>query len=420
MHALCRDCLSWFERPVGVRCPKCAGPRLITHAELDRVSVAHLDCDAFYATVEKRDNPELRDRPVIVGGGRRGVVSASCYIARVAGVRSAMPMFQALRLCPEAEVIRPRMEVYGAVGRKIRARMRALTPLVEPLSLDEAFLDLSGTQRLLGGPPAMVMARLALEIEREIGVTVSIGLSHNKYLAKIASDLDKPRGFAVIGRAETVSFLAPRSVRTIWGVGAALAERLESDGIRTNADLARADPRLLVARYGRIGRRLHELAIGIDNRRVNPDHPVKSISSETTFEHDIGDAEKLSGHLWRVAVAASDRAKSKDIGGRTVVLKLKTASFRTLTRQRRLQDPTNRAEDLYHSAEPMLLAELERGPFRLIGVGLTALSALQPGREIPAQLFDDGRERRARAEDATDQIRRRFGSEAIMRGRALR
>src|SRR5690625_1200266 len=291
MHALCRDCLAWFNRPVGVRCPKCSGPRLVNHAELDRVTIAHLDCDAFYASVEKRDNPELRDRALIVGGGRRGVVSTCCYIARVAGVRSAMPMFQALRLCPEAVVVRPRVEVYGAVGREIRKRMRALTPLVEPLSLDEAFLDLSGTQRLLGGPPAMVMARLALEIERELGATVSIALSHNKYLAKIASDPDKPRGFAVSGPAETVSFLAPRSVRTIWGVGAALAKRLEEDGIRTNADISGTDPPVLIARYGRMGRRLHELAIGIDNRRVNPDHPVKSISSETTFEQDIGDAE---------------------------------------------------------------------------------------------------------------------------------
>lgn len=420
MHALCRDCLAWFDRPVGIRCPKCSGPRLISHAELDRVTVAHLDCDAFYAAVEKRDNPELRDKALIVGGGRRGVVATCCYIARVAGVRSAMPMFQALRLCPEAVVVRPRMELYGEVGREIRERMRALTPLVEPLSMDEAFLDLSGTQRLLGGPPAMVMARLALEIERELGVTVSIGLSHNKYLAKIASDLDKPRGFAVIGRAETVSFLAPRSVRTIWGVGAALAKKLEADGIRTNADISRTDPQMLVARYGKMGQRLHELSIGIDNRRVSPDSFAKSISSETTFEHDIGDADRLSGHLWRLAVAASDRAKSREIGGSTVVLKLKTANFRTLTRQRRLHCPTNHAEDLYHTAEPMLIGELERGPFRLIGVGFTALSPLQPGSKAPPRLFDDGAENRARAELATDQIRRRFGNDAIIRGRALR
>lgn len=298
--------------------------------------------------------------------------------------------------------------------------MRALTPLVEPLSLDEAFLDLSGTQRLLGRSPAMTVAKLALEIEREIGITVSIGLSHNKYLAKTASDLDKPCGFSVIGRAETVGFLAPRSVRTIWGVGNALADRLEADGFRTNADLASADAADLVARYGRVGRKLHDLAIGIDNRRVNPDQPVKSISSETTFDEDIGDADRLIGHLWRVAVAASDRAKSKELGGSTVVLKLKTASFRTLTRQRRLGRPTNLAEDLYHIAEAMVHAELARGPFRLIGVGITALSPLVPDGPLPPRLFADAADARARAEEATDRIRRRYGRNAIIRGRALR
>jgi DNA polymerase-4 len=420
MPALCRDCLCWYDRPPGVRCPKCSGPRLVSHPELDRVAIAHLDCDAFYASVEKRDNPELRDKAVIVGGGRRGVVSTCCYVARVAGVRSAMPMYQALKLCPEAVVVRPRMEVYDAVGRDIRARMRALTPLVEPLSLDEAFLDLSGTQRLLGGPPAMTMARLALDIEREVGVTVSVGLSHNKYLAKTASDLDKPRGFAVIGRAETPGFLAPRPVRSIWGVGKALAERLEADGLRTNADLRRVDADTLVARYGRIGRRLHDLAVGIDNRRVNPDQPVKSVSSETTFDEDIGDADRLIGHLWRLAVATSDRAKTKELGGGTVVLKLRTREFRTLTRQRRLARPTNLADEIYRAAEPMLTAELARGPFRLIGVGLSALSTLTPGGPPPPRLFADPADGQARAEAASDSIRRRYGKNAIMRGRALR
>ena len=420
MPALCRDCLSWFDRPSGVRCPKCLGPRLVNHPELDRVPIAHLDCDAFYASVEKRDNPDLRDKAVIVGGGRRGVVSTCCYIARVAGVRSAMPMFKALELCPEAVVVRPRMEVYDAVGREIRARMRALTPMVEPLSLDEAFMDLSGTQRLLGGPPAMTMARLALEIEREIGVTVSVGISHNKYLAKTASDLDKPRGFAVIGRAETLGFLAPRPVRTIWGVGSALADRLEADGLRTNADLRRVPAEALVARYGRIGRRLHDLALGIDNRRVNPEQPVKSISSETTFDEDTGDADRLIGHLWRLAVQTSDRAKSKEMGGRIVVLKLKTREFQTLTRQCRLPDPTNLADAIYHAAEPMLADELGRGPFRLLGVGIAALSPLVPGAPPPPRLFVDPADGRARAEAASDRIRRRFGRDAIMRGRALR
>jgi DNA polymerase IV len=214
MSVLCRDCVARFaERPA--RCPSCGSPRLLAHAELDSLAIAHLDCDAFYASVEKRDNPALRDQPVIVGGGRRGVVSAACYIARLYGVRSAMPMFKALAACPHATVIHPDMAKYARVGREVRDMMRSLTPLVEPLSIDEAFLDLAGTEHLHHGSPARSLARLALEVERRIGVTVSIGLSYNKFLAKIASDLDKPRGFAVIGRGEAVEFLGGKPVGLI-------------------------------------------------------------------------------------------------------------------------------------------------------------------------------------------------------------
>ena len=417
--ALCRDCLSWFDSAPTLRCPKCAGPRLLSHPELDRLTIAHMDCDAFYASVEKRDNPDLQDKPVIVGGGKRGVVSTCCYIARVAGVRSAMPMFKALELCPDAVVLKPRMEIYDQIGRDIRSRMRRLTPMVEPLSLDEAFMDLTGTQRLLGHPPALTMATLAREIERELGISVSVGLSHNKYLAKVASDLDKPRGFSVVGKAETLDFLAERPVRSIWGVGKALADRLEADGLTTNRDLRNFEVADLVSRYGRIGKRLHELSRGIDNRRVNPDQPVKSISSETTFDDDIGDGEKLIGHLWRLAVRTSDRAKSKGMGGRTVVVKLKTADFKTITRQSRLAEPTNLADMIYSIGEPLLLGEIANGPFRLIGIGLSALSELQPdGSE--RRLFQDDRDTHHQAERATDEIRNRFGRDAIIRGRSLR
>ena len=419
MAALCRDCLTWFEdAPVG-RCPSCARPRLQVHPELGALSIAHMDCDAFYASVEKRDNPELRDKALIVGGGRRGVVSTCCYIARVAGVRSAMPMFKALKLCPEAVVVKPRMELYSAVGREIRERMKALTPLVEPLSLDEAFMDLTGTGRLLGHAPAASLACLALEIERDIGVTISVGLSHSKYLAKIASDLDKPRGFSVIGKAETLDFLAHRPVRSIWGVGKALASRLESDGLMTNADLRATEQTELLRRYGSMGKRLHELANGIDNRRVNPDGVAKSISSETTFDEDIGDAERLQGHLWRLAVRTSDRAKAKSIGGLSVVLKLKTAKFATITRQTRLDAATNLTDVIYDLAEPLLMRELDKGPFRLIGVGISTLSQIDDTPQ-DAKLFEDRRDTRAKAEAATDAIRKKFGKDAIQRGRALR
>ena len=379
-----------------------------------------MDCDAFYATVEKRDDPALADRPLIVGGGRRGVVSTCCYIARIAGVRSAMPMFKALKLCPDAVVVKPRMEAYVAVSREIRARMLALTPLVEPLSLDEAFLDLTGTERLLGAPPAVTLARLAAEIERDLGVTISIGLSHSKYLAKIASDLDKPRGFSVIGRAETVAFLAPRPVRTIWGVGAAMAAKLEAEGYRTNADLARADPLDLMARYGRMGRRLHELSRGIDTRPVEPGGETKSISSETTFDTDLAGRGPLTGHLWRLAVRTSDRAKAKDLVGATVTLKLKTADFRSLTRQARLAHPSNLGDTLYETASRLLDQVIGEGPFRLIGIALSTLSAQDDVAPRETSLFEDRSALRARAEAASDAIRQKFGSDAIIKGRALK
>jgi len=419
MEALCRDCLTPFDRDPGPRCPACARPRILCHPELGQLTIAHMDCDAFYASVEKRDDPSLADQPVIVGGGHRGVVSTCCYIARIAGVRSAMPMFKALKLCPSAVVLRPRMEVYAAVSREIRAAMNALTPLIEPLSLDEAFLDLSGTQRLLHAPPALSMARLAQTIERDIGITVSVGLSHNKYLAKVASDLDKPRGFSVIGRAETLEFLAPRPIRSIWGVGAALAKRLEADGIHLIADLRPLGPARLAARYGHIGQRLHELALGIDNRRIDPDQPTRSISAETTFDANLTDRDQLIGHLWRLAVKTSDRAKAKDMAGGTVTLKLKCADFRGLTRQDKLPAPTNLAETIYRHGEAMLAGMLGRAPFRLIGIGITDLTAADSA-VAPPDLFEEDHTARRRAETATDQIRARFGKDAIIRGRALR
>jgi DNA polymerase-4 len=420
MEALCRDCLTPFDTTPGPRCPACRRPRIIAHPELRNLSIAHMDCDAFYASVEKRDDPSLADQPLIVGGGKRGVVATCCYIARIAGVRSAMPMFRALKLCPSAQVVRPRMEVYAAASRQIHEAMLALTPQVEPLSLDEAFLDLTGTERLLGGSPALSMARLAATIEAEVGITVSVGLSHNKYLAKIASDLDKPRGFSVIGRAETLAFLAPRPVRSIWGVGAALAKRLEGDGIHLIADLRPHGAAELVARYGIIGQRLHDLAHGIDPRRIDPHQPVKSVSTETTFDADISDKNQLIGHLWRLSVKTSDRAKAKGVAGSTVTLKLKRADFRSLTRQERLPAPTSLTETIYRHGEAMLAGLLERTPFRLIGIGISDLEPLDDAATPPPDLFEADQTAKRRTEAATDKIRARFGKEAIIRGRALR
>jgi DNA polymerase-4 len=391
---------------------------VLAHTELGALSIAHVDCDAFYASVEKRDDPSLADRPVIVGGGRRGVVSTCCYIARIRGVRSAMPMFRALALCPGAVVIRPRMEVYAAVSRRIRAMMLDLTPLVEPLSLDEAFLDLSGTSRLHGAAPALVLARLQARIAAETGVTVSVGLSHNKFLAKMASELDKPRGFALVGAAETAGFLGPRPVSAIWGVGQALERALAADGIDRIADLRRFDRAALIARHGAMGARLHDLAHGRDARSVSPDRETKSVSAETTFDDDIADPEALSAHLWRLCVRVSDRLKARDLAGDTVTLKLRRADFALLTRRASLGAPSQLADALFRAATPLLERALSAGSFRLIGVGSSGLSTA--GTDAPAMdLFDRGAAARARAERATDAIRQRFGPDSIAKGRAL-
>lgn len=403
----------------GSRCPACGSPRLAVHDEILSLAVAHLDCDAFYASVEKRDDPTLHDRPLIVGGGRRGVVSTACYIARIRGVRSAMPMFEALRLCPEAVVVRPRMARYAEVSRAIRGIMLELTPLVEPLSLDEAFLDLSGTERLHRAPPAVLLARLQKRIEDELGVTASVGLSHNKFLAKIASDLDKPRGFSLVGRAETLAFLGPRPVSLIWGVGKAAVRALENEGIRTIADLRARDRKALIRRFGSLGDRLWQLAHGEDARRVTPDHVLKSISHETTFAEDIGDLDLLRWHLWSLAEQVSARAKAAGLVGAVVTLKLKRADHALLTRRQTVSTATQMADRLYRTTLPMLRREMTSGPFRLIGIGLSELSPAR-GREPGNDLLDPSQERRLMAEAAADEIRARFGQDAIMLGRSLR
>lgn len=417
MPSLCRDCLTPFD--TGARCPACRSPRVLSHPELHGLSIAHMDCDAFYASVEKRDNPALRDVPVIVGGGQRGVVSTCCYLARIHGVRSAMPMFQALKLCPQATVVKPRMQVYVQVSRAIRAMMEELTPAIEPLSLDEAFIDLTGTERLHGAPPAIMLARLIRRMETELGLSGSIGLSHNKFLAKIASDLDKPRGFSVIGRAETADFLRPRPVRIIWGVGTATQASLEKAGIRTIADLLRWDRADLTARFGSMGERLWHLARGEDRRRVNRDEKLKSISKETTFFEDTADPDILDGHLWRLAEQVADRAKAKALSGRTVTLKLKKGDFQLISRRHGLSDPTQLTDRIYRAAADMFRTEATRGPFRLIGVGIADLTS-EDQADLSGDLLDPDAAKRAKAERATDAIRARFGHDAIVKGRSLR
>lgn len=417
MPALCRSCLTEVQSER--RCPNCGSLRIVRHDELFDLSIAHMDCDAFYASVEKRDNPDLADKPVIIGGGRRGVVSTACYVARIRGVKSAMPMFQALKLCPDAVVVRPRMSVYAEVSREIRKMMDELTPDVEPLSLDEAFMDLTGTARLHGRPPAVTLAHLVKRMKDELGITGSIGLSHNKFLAKVASDLDKPQGFAVIGKAETDDFLRDKPVRLIWGVGPSAQDSLERAGIRTFSDLLRWDQQELTERFGSMGFRLWHLARGQDRRKVSARAPVKSISNETTFFEDTGDVTILDGHLWRLSEKVADRAKAKGKAGRVVTLKLKRANFSLISRRISLRDATQMADTIYHTARGLFDQVGNQGPYRLIGVGLSDILD-ESGADLSADLLDPMAAKRRKAERATDEIRARFGSDAIQKGRGIR
>ncbi|MDD3837406.1 MAG: DNA polymerase IV [Phenylobacterium sp.] len=416
MTALCRDCY-WTGADRARRCPACASPRLVAHDELERLSIAHMDCDAFYASVEKRDRPELRDKPVIVGGGKRGVVTTCCYIARISGVRSAMPMFQARRLCPEAVIVKPDFSKYRAESRRIMGMVAELTPLVQPLSLDEAWMDLSGTERLHGAPPAVTLARLQDRIERETGLTVSIGLAANKFLAKIASDLDKPRGFSVIGAAEAQAFLAPRPVGILPGVGPAMVRALAQAGFSTVGDLARADAKVLANRFGAHGLRLHQLAHGRDARAVNPDEGRKGISAETTFLEDLRDYADLEEKLAPLCERVARQARAAGVAGRVVQLKLKTADFKILTRRRTLPVATQTAKRLFAVGRELLAVEARGRPYRLIGIGLADLA---DAASVEADFFA-GEEKRALAEETTlDAIRARFGPAAVVSGRALR
>jgi len=391
---LCRDCGTLATSAArGERCSNCGSPRQVCHAALDTLSIAHVDCDALYATIEKRDRPNLSERPVITGGGARGVVLACCYVARLYGVRSAMPMFKALAACPDAVVIRPDMAKYREVGRAVRAAMLRLTPLVEPLSIDEAFLDLSGTEKLHGACPAQLLAALALRVEAELGITMSIGLSDNKFLAKLASDLDKPRGFAALSRSGASTFLADKPVSLLWGVGTAMQRRLAGDGITLIGQLAMLGERELNVRYGRIGARLARLARGEDSRAVNAHAPAHTISAENTLASDEADADALSHALWPLCEQVSARLKQASLAAGTITLKLKTADFHLRTRSRRLADPTQLAETLFRSAAALLASEVDGVTrFRLIGLGATRSSrAVLPTRRPCSTAKSTGR-----------------------------
>jgi DNA polymerase IV len=416
MPALCRDCSAEVAE-ASAACSTCGSRRLVRHPELFALTVAHVDCDAFYASVEKRDRPELLSRPVIVGGGRRGVVSAACYIARTTGVRSAMPMFKALQLCPDAVVIHPEMAKYAAAARQVRALMEALTPLVQPLSIDEAVLDLRGTAALHRAPPAAVLARFARAVEREVGVTVSIGLAPNRLLAKLTAERDKPRGFAVLGREEAAAWLAPQPVTLLPGIGPAMARRLEAAGITRLGQLAALAPAEAARRFGEDGPALAARARGEDNRAVTPERETKSVSAETTFDTDLATVAALERPLWRLCEKLSRRLAGQGLAAAGVVLKLKTAGFALRTRNARLPSPTLLPETLFAAARPLLLREVDGTAFRLIGIGAQPLAPAAAADR--GDLADPEAPKRAARWAAMEALRARFGEGAVVCGRGL-
>ncbi|MFC4174799.1 DNA polymerase IV [Microvirga sp. GCM10011540] len=414
----CRDCLTFAGSSLAQRCKACGSPRLLRHPERDLLSIAHVDCDAFFAAVEKRDDPSLADKPVIIGGGKRGVVATACYVARTYGVRSAMPMFQALKACPHAVVIKPNIDKYRVAGREVRRLMLELTPLVEPVSIDEAFLDLSGTERLHHGSPALTLARFAHRVENEIGISISVGLSYNKFLAKIASDLQKPRGFSVIGRAEAADFLADKPVSIIPGIGASAQSRLSKAGVTLIAHLRDVPLKTLFEALGRDSQRLSRLAWGEDSRSVTPERETKSISAETTFDVDLRSFEDLEPVLWRLAEKVSKRLKAAGLAGQSVTLKLKDKDFRLLTRTRSGLPATQLAARLFDPARQLLKAACDGTAYRLIGIGAADLC---DGAEADrGDLADQTVVRQAHMEAAIDRIRDKFGAAALQKGIAFR
>ncbi|MGB0541448.1 MAG: DNA polymerase IV [Hyphomicrobiales bacterium] len=413
---VCRECFKTFNEKKEF-CNKCYSANLVSNNEIENLNIAHVDCDAFYAAIEKRDNPKYKNFPIIIGGGKRGVVATACYIARTRGVKSAMPMYKALKLCPDAIIIKPNMQKYKKASKVINNLMKEITPLVEPLSLDEAFLDLSGTSRLHKKIPAVLLAELSKKIQKKVGISVSIGLSYNKFLSKICSDIDKPRGFSIINRLEAQSFLKDKPVEVIWGVGNTLKNRLNNDGIRTIGQIREMDCNELIVKYGSIGSHIHKLSNAEDTREIKPFRKVKSISHETTFEKDTNDEVFLKKILWSLCEKVSDRAKEKGLGGSTINLKIKTKDFKLISRSVTIEEPTQIAEIIFQTSKLLLFREIKKNKFRLLGVGLSNLK----DSEI-CDLYDlinTNSNKEKNIEFAIDAIRDRYGVNLIKKGRSI-
>ena len=414
--SICRECLSTFDSKV-LYCANCESLNLISHKEIEKLDIAHVDCDAFYASIEKRDNPKLKNSAVIIGGGKRGVVATACYLARIKGVRSAMPMYKALKLCPSAIIIKPNMSKYRDASRKIQNLMNQLTPLTEPISLDEAFLDLSGTKKLHKKIPAVLLAELSKKINQEVGISVSIGLSYNKFLAKICSDLDKPKGFSLLGRGDSKKFLSSQPVEILWGVGKILKRKLNDDGIKTISQIEDLGIKEVINRYGSIGSHIYSLSQGKDLRRVVPQRQIKSISHETTFENDISDKEVLEKKLWSLCEKVSKRSKEKGLGGQTITLKLKTKEFKLISRSCTIDEPTQIGELIFQNSKTLLDREDEKIKYRLIGVGISNLKDSELCDLY--DLINISKTKNAKIEYAIDDIRNKFGKDLIKKGRSI-
>ena len=414
--SICRECLSTFDSKV-LYCANCESLNLIRLKEIENLDIEHVDCDAFYASIEKRDNPKLKNSAVIIGGGKRGVVATACYLARIKGVRSAMPMYKALKLCPSATIIKPNMSKYRDASRKIQNLMNQLTPLTEPISLDEAFLDLSGTKKLHKKIPAVLLAELSKKINQEVGISVSIGLSYNKFLAKICSDLDKPKGFSLLGRGDSKKFLSSQPVEILWGVGKILKRKLNNDGIKTISQIKELGIKEVINRYGSIGSHIYSLSQGKDLRRVVPQRQIKSISHETTFENDISDKEVLEKKLWSLCEKVSKRSKEKGLGGQTITLKLKTKEFKLISRSCTIDEPTQIGELIFQNSKTLLDREDEKIKYRLIGVGISNLKDSELCDLY--DLINISKTKNAKIEYAIDDIRNKFGKDLIKKGRSI-
>jgi DNA polymerase-4 len=384
-------------------------------------AIIHVDMDAFYASVESLDNPDLVGKPVVVGGlGPRGVVATASYEARVFGVHSALPMGRARRLCPQAQFVRPRMARYREKSAEVFSIFRDFTPLVEGLSLDEAFLDVSGSLKLFGSP-AEIGHRIKQRIKQETGLTASVGLAHNKFLAKLASDAQKPDGLVVVAPDQIHAFLDPMPISRLWGVGKRTAPRLRALGVLTIGQVRRTDVSILQPVLGNRADHFQRLARGEDERPVSPGRPDKSISHEVTFDQDVLDRTELLAELQRQAEAVSRRLRAQGLMASTVVVKIRDPSFHTVTRSRSMRACSNSTQTLYRMARALFEKWREAHPstpLRLLGMGVSGLEAAPADGEGNGDLLD------SRAEQSIDRvldtINRRYGAAGVVHGQTLR